>query len=60
MYKTDLQFRRFNSDATGNFKVMKPSLIFKSLLKRQGYSEKAVKEIWKWYDFSDKKGVASF
>jgi hypothetical protein len=39
---------------------MKPPSLFKSLLKHQGYSEKTVKEIWKWYDFSEKKGAASF
>ncbi len=26
----------------------------------QGYSEDMIKEIWKWYDTSEKKGVASF
>jgi hypothetical protein len=35
-----------------------PSL--RSLLKRNGYSESTVDEIWKWYDFSERKGVASF
>jgi hypothetical protein len=36
------------------------SLLKRSLLKRYGYSEKTIKEIWKWYDFSERKGVASF
>ena len=32
----------------------------RSQLKEQGYSDDAIKELWKWYDFSDKKGVASY
>lgn len=36
------------------------NLVFRSLLHRNGYSEIAVEEIWKWYDFSERKGVASF
>ena len=27
---------------------------------KQGYSKKAVEAILKWFDFSEKKGVASF
>ena len=30
------------------------------LLSKNNYSSKAVKEILKWYDYSNKKGVASF
>ena len=37
-----------------------PFSSFRSLLKRNGYSEKAIEEILKWYDFSERKGVASF
>jgi hypothetical protein len=33
---------------------------FRELIVKRGYSERAVDELWKWYDFSDKKGVASF
>jgi hypothetical protein len=33
---------------------------FKDLIVRRGYSEKVANELWKWYDFSEKKGVASF
>ena len=29
-------------------------------LREQGYSDEMIKEIWKWYDTSEKKGVASF
>jgi len=35
-------------------------LTFKNLITRRGYSEKVAEELWKWYDFSDRKGVASF
>ena len=35
-------------------------LSFRDLIVKRGYSEKAAEELWKWYDFSDKKGVASF
>jgi hypothetical protein len=40
--------------------MIKPPSRLQHLLKREGYSEKAVKEVWKWYDFSERKGVASF
>jgi len=30
------------------------------MLDECGYSEKAADELWKWYDFSEKKGVASY
>jgi len=29
-------------------------------MKGQGFSEKVIEEMWKWYDYSEKKGVASF
>jgi hypothetical protein len=35
-------------------------LLFKQLLLGKGYSEKVAEELWKWYDSSDKKGVASY
>jgi len=38
----------------------KAKLTFKNLLLTYGYSEKFADELWKWYDFSEKKGVASF
>jgi hypothetical protein len=34
--------------------------MFKDLLITSGYSREAARELWKWYDFSEKKGVASF
>ena len=33
---------------------------FKRLLVDSGFSLKAAGELWKWYDSSEKKGVASF
>jgi len=30
------------------------------LLQGAGYSKKMAAELWKWYDPSEKKGVASF
>jgi len=39
---------------------LKPTSLFRVLLKRNRYSKKAVEEIWKWYDYSEKKGAASF
>ena len=38
----------------------KAELVFKQLLSSVGCSEKAKVELWKWYDHSEKKGVASF
>jgi len=38
----------------------KARLSFKDLITRRGYSDRVADELWKWYDFSDKKGVASF
>jgi len=39
---------------------MKPSSSFKQMLKVQGYSDEAIEELWKWYDSTDKNGVASY
>jgi hypothetical protein len=39
---------------------MKLDQSFEILLKQRGFSEKAIKELWKWYDYSEKKGVASY
>jgi hypothetical protein len=40
--------------------IKKTELNFKHLLFSAGCSEKAANELWKWYDPSKKKGVASF
>jgi hypothetical protein len=29
-------------------------------LRVQGYSDEMTEELWKWYDSSEKKGVASY
>ena len=39
---------------------MKEKDDFEHLLKHHGFSEKPIKELWKWYDPSEKKGVASY
>jgi hypothetical protein len=33
---------------------------FMQMLKNQSYSDKTIKKLWKWYDSTEKKGVASF
>ena len=42
------------------FFKMKPTKPFKDILRAQGYSTKTIEKLWKWYDYSEKKGVASF
>jgi hypothetical protein len=37
-----------------------PPATLKAKLKKKGYSERMIEELWKWYDPSEKKGVASF
>jgi len=39
---------------------MKPPTSLRSMLKRHGYSDETVEAIWKWYNFHDRKGAASF
>jgi len=39
---------------------MKSSKKFSQMLKENGYSTKTIEEMWKWYDYSEKKGVASY
>ena len=39
---------------------MNPTRSFRVLLKRYGYSDKLIEELWKWYDPSERKGVASY
>ncbi len=33
---------------------------FKCVLREFGVSSRAADELWKWFDFSEKKGAASF
>jgi len=37
-----------------------PSEDLRAQLKEQGYSEKMIEELWKWYDSSERKGVTSY
>jgi hypothetical protein len=39
---------------------MKIKSSFERMLKQQGYSDKSIQELWKWYGFSEKRGVASY
>ena len=39
---------------------MKTLKNFNQMLKERGYSTEAIEKMWKWYDYSEKKGVASF
>ena len=39
---------------------MKSKESFSMLMKQQGYSEEAIEKLWKWYDYSERKGVASY
>jgi hypothetical protein len=41
-------------------RLMKISEDFNKMLKKRGYSTDAIEQMWKWYDNSEKKGVASF
>jgi len=36
---------------------LKTPLGLENVLKQKGYSEKAIAEVWKWYDFSERKGI---
>jgi hypothetical protein len=38
----------------------KAKLNFRILFVSYGYSEEVADELWKWCDFSEKKGAASF
>jgi len=41
-------------------KESKQKHIFTTMLKNNGYSNKATEELYKWYDASEKKGVARY
>ncbi|MBT0158452.1 hypothetical protein G4O51_00530 [Candidatus Bathyarchaeota archaeon A05DMB-2] len=43
-----------------NYVSKKAKRLFRQLLLSHGYSERVAEELWKWYDFSEKKGVASY
>lgn len=59
---TDSQlFFMFNSITVYCLGVqMKSKNIFNNLLKQRGYSLNTIDKLWKWYDYSERKGVASF
>ena len=44
-------------DRVGDESEVNPPSAFRTLLTRRGYSDKAIKEIWKWYDFLERRGV---
>ena len=48
------------SDKKAGGSMLKAPSSLRFLLKRQGCSEEAVEEIWKWYAFDKRKGAASF
>ena len=65
VYKSDLEYRTFIfvSQSVSKREPLlskKIKLTFKTLLFTNGYSAKIADELWKWYDFSEKKGVASY
>ncbi len=39
---------------------MEPSQKFNQMMEKMGYSKDAIKKMWKWYDYSEKKGIASY
>jgi hypothetical protein len=43
-----------------NNKANDSKIEFSELLKKSGCSNKVIEELYKWYDFSEHKGVASF
>jgi hypothetical protein len=43
-----------------NSDLMEPSKKFNQMLEKGDYSKKTIEQMWKWYDFLEKKGVASF
>jgi hypothetical protein len=55
LYKS---YKTRNNLVTGAQMITKRS--FEHRLKRRGLSEKTIEKLWKWYDFSEKKGVASY
>jgi hypothetical protein len=38
----------------------KPPENLRVQLRKQGFTDEMIKELWKWYDYSEKKGVASY
>ncbi len=51
--------KRFKGGLTGvgGRPEMKIPLDLRKMLKQRGYSDEAIKEIWKWYGFSEREGI---
>jgi hypothetical protein len=51
--------KRFKGSLTGvdGRAEMEIPVDLRKLLKQRGYSDEAIKEIWKWYDFSEGEGI---
>jgi hypothetical protein len=39
---------------------MESKRLFRQMLKPHNYSDEAIEELWKWYDSTEKKGIASY
>jgi len=55
-----LMFQPVMFRVVGDASNMEVPCSFRIMLKRYGYSGKVIRELWKWYDYLEKKGVASF
>jgi hypothetical protein len=65
IYNSDFEYRTFifvSSSVQRSEPLLnrKPKRIFKDMLLASGRSGKVVDELWKWYDSTKKKGIASF
>ena len=43
-----------------HYDLMKTSNNFSKMLKESGYSTEVIEKMWKWSDYSEKKGAASY
>ena len=50
----------YNSPFRNNMPQSAPDPSFKAMLQKENYSKRVIEELWKWYDYKEKKGVASF
>jgi hypothetical protein len=57
---SDFEFASLFNHISSVYGIMKATSSFRLMLKNKGYSEKAIEQLWKWYDYSEKKGVASY
>jgi hypothetical protein len=51
--------KRFKGGLTGvgGRSEMEIPVDLRKMLKQRGYSDEAIKEIWKWYDFPEREGI---